>query len=94
MNLPHSKRIFGLDFIRALAISLVVISHASLLIFPKSEHEVLIFIKTLGAVGVDLFFVLSGFLIGGIILKLIEEIMLYNFFELPILKYRDKNFKR
>lgn len=71
MNLPHSKRIFGLDFIRALAISLVVISHASLLVFPKSEHIILIFIKTLGAIGVDLFFILSGFLIGGIILKLI-----------------------
>jgi len=73
MNLPHSKRNFGLDFIRALAISLVVISHTSLLIFPKSNHIILTFIKTLGAIGVDLFFVLSGFLIGGIILKLINK---------------------
>ncbi|MBI9042570.1 acyltransferase [Lutibacter sp.] len=73
MILPLSKRIFGLDVIRTIAISLVVISHASILIFPKSEHIVLTVIKTFGSIGVDLFFVLSGFLIGGILLKLIEE---------------------
>lgn len=69
-SLEH-KRIFGLDFLRAMAISLVVASHATYILFPKSEHSIITLVRILGAIGVDLFFVLSGFLIGRILLKTI-----------------------
>lgn len=69
----QSNRIFGLDVLRALAISLVVLSHCTYLLFPNSETTLLTIIRVMGAVGVDLFFVLSGFLIGGIVLKLIAQ---------------------
>ncbi len=72
MNSTQLKRVFGLDFIRTVAISLVVLSHCTYLLFQESTHGVVIAIRGLGAVGVDLFFVLSGFLIGGIMLKQIN----------------------
>lgn len=72
MNSNHINRIFGLDLIRSVAILLVVMSHATLLLFPYSKHSIIVLVKILGAVGVDLFFVLSGFLIGGIRLKQID----------------------
>jgi peptidoglycan/LPS O-acetylase OafA/YrhL len=60
----HEKRIFGLDLMRAVAILLVVIHHGfNVLSFP--------FIPLPD--GVDIFFVLSGFLIGRIIIKCIER---------------------
>jgi len=67
------SRLFGLDFLRAIAISLVVLSHCTFLLFPEATSIVLDVIRLLGAVGVDLFFVLSGYLIGGILLKLIAS---------------------
>ena len=72
MNTSQSNRVFGLDFLRSVAICLVVTSHATLLVFPNSITPIFTVIKILGAIGVDLFFVLSGFLIGGILLKHIE----------------------
>lgn len=50
----------GLDLLRALAIILVVIYHAGIMGFalPNRVHR-------FGWIGVDLFFVLSGYLIGG-----------------------------
>ncbi len=72
MNATQNNRVFGLDFLRSVAIFLVVISHASLLAFPNSKNPIFTVIRILGAIGVDLFFVLSGFLIGGILLKKIE----------------------
>ncbi len=63
------KRNFGLDLLRAIAISLVLISHCTYLLFPENESLLITFVRTLGAIGVDLFFVLSGYLIGGILLK-------------------------
>lgn len=71
MNSELANRVFGLDFLRSIAIGLVVMSHATLLAFPNSISPFFTAIKILGAVGVDLFFVLSGFLIGGILLKYI-----------------------
>lgn len=52
------NRNFGLDLIRAISISLVVISH----LFAVESLE-------LGVWGVEVFFVLSGFLIGQILIK-------------------------
>jgi peptidoglycan/LPS O-acetylase OafA/YrhL len=69
----YKHRIFGLDVFRALAILLVLFSHSTLLLFPDEEGFVLQIIRFFGAIGVDLFFVLSGFLIGTIILKQIHS---------------------
>src|SRR5438067_13838112 len=54
------KRQPGLDLLRALAIIVVVIYHAALFGFKLPGR-----IDRFGWVGVDLFFVLSGYLIGG-----------------------------
>ncbi|AXP81947.1 Acyltransferase family protein [Mariniflexile rhizosphaerae] len=69
MYINYKHRIFGLDVIRAAAIILVLLSHTTLLLFPDKENTLLTIIRFFGTIGVDLFFVLSGFLIGGIILK-------------------------
>ena len=50
----------GLDLLRALAIIVVVIYHAGIMGFPLPGR-----IHRFGWIGVDLFFVLSGYLIGG-----------------------------
>ncbi len=68
-----SDRIFGLDCLRALAIGLVIFSHCTFLLFPKNVTVVLNIFRLMGAVGVDLFFVLSGYLIGGILLKMMNN---------------------
>ncbi|QBZ96574.1 acyltransferase family protein [Flavobacterium sangjuense] len=61
------KRFFGLDFLRALSISLLLFSHSSWIynstgILGKLQDAS-------GFLGVELFIVLSGFLIGGILYK-------------------------
>ena len=63
------KRTFGLDVLRALAILFVVIGHGIGLI-PKELRK---FVEFFVFDGVSIFFVLSGFLIGGILIKLVEE---------------------
>ncbi len=63
----HPNRNFGLDAIRALAIILVVLSHCTY-ILPEFNLQLTNGIRLFGATGVDIFFVLSGFLIGGILL--------------------------
>jgi len=68
----------GLDLLRALAIVIVVIYHAGIMGFalPGEVHR-------FGWIGVDLFFVLSGYLIGGQLLAPIargEGIKLGRFF--------------
>ena len=50
----------GLDLLRALAIIVVVIYHAGIMGFPLPGR-----VHRWGWIGVDLFFVLSGYLIGG-----------------------------
>jgi hypothetical protein len=50
----------GLDLLRALAIIVVVVYHAGIMGFPLPGR-----VHRFGWVGVDLFFVLSGYLIGG-----------------------------
>lgn len=65
-------RIFGLDLLRFIAIVLVVLGHSRWMIqtFPK---PIKIMLHGSGILGVELFFVLSGFLIGGILLKTYEK---------------------
>ena len=62
-----AKRFFGLDFLRALSISLLLFSHSSWIynstsLFGRIQDAS-------GFLGVELFIVLSGFLIGGILYK-------------------------
>jgi peptidoglycan/LPS O-acetylase OafA/YrhL len=57
----QSERIHGLDTLRALAIVLVMFQHYTLFV---SNADTFGFIGTLGWIGVDLFFALSGYLIG------------------------------
>lgn len=60
------NRIFGLDVLRASAILMVVSSHV-LWIYPKSNNFIASVLELFGFWGVELFFVLSGFLIGSIL---------------------------
>lgn len=69
----YSNRNFGLDVIRSIAISFVVFSHCTFFFVQESENIIIISLRALGAIGVDLFFVLSGYLIGGILLTNIED---------------------
>jgi peptidoglycan/LPS O-acetylase OafA/YrhL len=67
MNEPKpSRRIDGLDTLRACAIVLVLMSHYSVVVSHKSTFG---FLTDMGWMGVDLFFVLSGYLIGNQILS-------------------------
>lgn len=63
------NRIFGLDVLRAIAILMVVSSHV-LWIYPESNTILPLVLQLFGFWGVELFFVLSGFLIGSILYKL------------------------
>lgn len=73
MYINYKNRIFGLDVVRAIAILLVLISHSTLLLFPDDTNILLTIFRFFGALGVDIFFVLSGFLIGAILLKHINK---------------------
>lgn len=62
----ESKRLFGLDILRTTAIMLVVFMHGGI-ILKDSAIDGFPYFRLID--GVDIFFVLSGFLIGGILLK-------------------------
>jgi peptidoglycan/LPS O-acetylase OafA/YrhL len=59
-------RHYGLDLVRAAAIILVMAYHANTMMLANTTSPSLL---SFGWMGVDLFFVLSGFLIGGQLLK-------------------------
>lgn len=63
------QRVFGLDIMRAVAILLVVFSHA-LWIVPGAKGLIPDVLSLAGVIGVEIFFVLSGFLIGRIVYKI------------------------
>lgn len=66
-----SKRVFGLDFLRAFALIMVLIGHLAPFVNKHllSENQLRWFFYD----PMDLFFVLSGFLIGNILLKHLKE---------------------
>lgn len=68
LNSGHS-RIFGLDILRAIAILFVVFGHSAILLPEKYKS----YVRIITLDGVAIFFVLSGFLIGGILIKLLEK---------------------
>jgi peptidoglycan/LPS O-acetylase OafA/YrhL len=67
-----NERVYGLDAFRAVAIILVVLGHGA-----QFADEIFWFLPSVpmlnGVDGVELFFVLSGFLIGSILIKKIEK---------------------
>jgi peptidoglycan/LPS O-acetylase OafA/YrhL len=65
-SVPTAHRSFGLDVCRTLACLLVVFGH---MLAHSKPHPVLAGFAFLATFGVDLFFCLSGFLIGRILLK-------------------------
>ncbi len=65
----NPKRIYGLDILRALAIIFVVLEHGRD-VYPKPIPELIHYINF---DGVSIFFVLSGFLIGSILINLLEK---------------------
>jgi peptidoglycan/LPS O-acetylase OafA/YrhL len=75
LNNPHKERIFGLDVLRCCAIVFVVAAHGRLMAIDTFLFE---FPYIIFNDGVDLFFALSGFLIGGILLKEISSANEFN----------------
>lgn len=70
---PEHARIFGLDLLRAFAITCVVVSHYASMVSARLglPHVDLWFVA--GVVGVEAFFVLSGFLIGNMLLNIVTR---------------------
>ncbi len=65
----YGNRVFGLDLMRALAIIFVVIGHGGWILDKANTN--LPWIRFID--GVELFFVLSGFLIGGVLIKIFQN---------------------
>jgi peptidoglycan/LPS O-acetylase OafA/YrhL len=80
-NAPHDNRVHGLDIFRSLAILCVLVGHT--FEHSKLPTEIQVFGK-LGILGVELFFALSGFLIGGIIMRLIDQGKFHTFADVRV----------
>lgn len=72
MKKAYQNRIFGLDVMRAAAILFVVFSHA-LWVFPEASGTLIDILRLMGVMGVEIFFVLSGFLIGRILFRIFTK---------------------
>ncbi|NMH67028.1 acyltransferase family protein [Shewanella salipaludis] len=70
MENHHNNRLYGLDTLRAVAIIIVLIYHYKVVV---SSENIFGFMSQLGWTGVDLFFVLSGYLIGNQVLSAIAK---------------------
>ena len=68
-EIQNKERIFGLDVVRTVAISMIVFSYAYFLI-ENTNPFITSLTGLFGFAGIELFFVLSGFLIGTITLKM------------------------
>lgn len=68
MTAPRTSRVFGLDLLRAAAIMMVICAHGFVVLYPHFGEALGIFGHG-GFYGVELFFVLSGFLIGQILIR-------------------------
>ena len=81
---PVTGRRFGLDVLRAVAVLCVVVSHVTPLLFVEwsSNRDIFRWLIYLGPVGVDIFFALSGYLIGGIVLR-----VMHNFHEFAAVRH-------
>lgn len=66
MESNNNNRLYGLDTLRAIAIIIVLMYHYKVVV---SREDIFGFMSQLGWTGVDLFFVLSGYLIGNQILS-------------------------
>lgn len=64
-----TQRVFGLDLMRAIAISMVICSHI-LWIYNPADGIIRQLFALFGFLGVEFFFVLSGFLIGKILYRI------------------------
>lgn len=84
------KRIEGLDLMRSIAIVLVVVYHAWAFLSPYFPQVGQLFF--LGFWGVEFFFVLSGFLVGGIFIRTYKENKRLNF--LVLLSFWKRRWKR
>src|SRR5882762_149089 len=70
----QKKRLVGLDLMRTIAILLVVYQHGQFFFYPFSNPAFgNLSFAMFGYFGVEMFFVLSGFLIGNIFLAAYEE---------------------
>jgi peptidoglycan/LPS O-acetylase OafA/YrhL len=67
--LDHRRHLKGLDGIRGVAIVMVFAFHY----YPRRPHDPLGLLASLGWLGVDLFFTLSGFLITGILYDTVSQ---------------------
>ncbi|HSC66724.1 MAG TPA: acyltransferase [Cellvibrio sp.] len=70
MEGKNNSRLYGLDTLRAFAIIIVLIYHYRVVV---SREPIFGFMSELGWTGVDLFFVLSGYLIGNQILSVFAK---------------------
>ncbi|MFZ6687434.1 acyltransferase family protein [Undibacterium sp. SXout11W] len=85
-SLNAVSRLNGLDTLRALAISLVLMSHYGVVVSHKPTFG---FLTDIGWMGVDLFFVLSGYLIGNQVISAFargEGLSLKTFFARRLLR--------
>lgn len=70
-----SSRMMQLDILRGIAILLVLFIHVNDVQpgWPGVLKPAVVYLQHLGPTGVDLFFVLSGFLVGGLLLKELRD---------------------